>query len=274
MTTAATEPARARAGSPAGTHWREYAIEGSLLGLFMISACGFTTLLEHPASLVVRALPDPFLRRFLTGCAMGATAIALIYSRWGMRSGAHMNPATTLTFTRLGKVAPRDALAYVAAQFVGGALGVALSSWALGPLLAHDRVRWAVTVPGPHGPLVAFAAEVAITFLLMTVILRVSNHSRFAALTGLCAGLLVAAYITFEAPLSGMSMNPARTFASALGAHQWTALWVYFTAPLLGMLLAAEVYLRRRGPEAVFCAKLHHQNTEPCIFCEYRGTRA
>jgi len=274
VTTAAAEPARARAGSPAGTHWREYAIEGGLLGLFMISACGFTTLLEHPASPVVRSLPDPFLRRFLTGCAMGATAIALIYSRWGMRSGAHMNPAITLTFTRLGKVGPRDALAYVVAQFAGGALGVLLSGWALGPLLAHDRVRWAVTVPGPHGPLVAFGAEVAIAFLLMTVILRVSNHARFAAWTGLCAGLLVAAYITFEAPLSGMSMNPARTLASALGAREWASLWIYFSAPLLGMLLAAEVYLRTRGPEAVFCAKLHHRNTEPCIFCEYRRTRA
>lgn len=274
MTTAAAEPARARAGSAAGLHWREYAIEGALLGLFMVSACGFSTLLQHPASPVVHALPNPFLRRFLIGCAMGATAIGLIYSRWGMRSGAHMNPATTLTFTRLGKVAPRDALAYVAAQFVGGALGVALSSWALGPLLAHERVRWAVTVPGPHGALAAFAGEVAITFLLMTVILRVSNHARFAALTGLCAGALVAAYITFEAPLSGMSMNPARTLASALGAHEWTALWVYFTAPLVGMLLAAEVYVRTRGPSAVFCAKLHHQNSEPCIFCEYRGVRA
>ncbi len=273
MTAAAAEPGRARGGSAAGLHWREYAIEAALLGLFMASACGFTTLLEHPASPVVLALPDPFLRRFLIGCAMGSTAIALIYSRWGMRSGAHMNPATTLTFTRLGKVAPRDALAYVAAQFVGGALGVALSGMVLGPLLAHERVRWAVTVPGPHGPLAAFAGEVAITFLLMTVILRVSNHARFAALTGLCAGALVAAYITFEAPLSGMSMNPARTLASALAAHEWTGLWVYFTAPLVGMLLAAEVYVRTRGPGAVFCAKLHHQNSEPCIFCEYRGVR-
>ena len=273
MTAAAAEPTKARAGPAAGLHWREYAIEAALLGLFMVSACGFTTLLEHPASPVVHALPDPFVRRLLIGCAMGSTAVALIYSRWGMRSGAHMNPATTLTFARLGKVAPRDALAYIAAQFVGGALGVALSSWALGPLLAHERVRWAVTVPGPHGPLAAFAGEVAITFLLMTVILRVSNHARFAALTGLCAGVLVATYITFEAPLSGMSMNPARTLASALGAHEWTALWVYFTAPLVGMLVAAEVYVRTRGPSAVFCAKLHHQNSEPCIFCEYRGVR-
>jgi aquaporin Z len=274
VTATAAEPAARRRAAGYLAHWREYAIEGTLLGLFMVSACGFTALLEHPASPAVRAIPDPFVRRFLTGCAMGATAIALIYSRWGMRSGAHMNPSTTLAFTRLGKVAPRDAIGYAAAQFVGGALGVALSGLLFGSLLAHERVRWAVTVPGPGGLLVAFAAELAIAFVLMTVILRVSNHPRFAAWTGICAGLLVAVYITFEAPLSGMSLNPARTLASALGAHEWTGLWLYFTAPPLGMLLAAEVYLRTRGPAAVFCAKLHHQNSEPCIFCEHRTAGA
>jgi aquaporin Z len=270
---AIAEPAARRLPSYL-VHWREYAIEGTLLGLFMVSACGFTTLLEHPASPAVRAVPDPFVRRFLIGCAMGSTAVALIYSRWGKRSGAHMNPATTLAFTRLGNVAPGDAIAYAGAQFAGAALGVALSGLLFGHFLAHERVRWAVTVPGTGGLLVAFGAELAIAFVLMTVILRVSNHARFAAWTGICAGLLVTAYITVEAPLSGMSLNPARTLASALSAHEWTGLWLYFTAPPLGMLLAAEVYLRTRGPSAVFCAKLHHQNSEPCIFCEYRKAQA
>jgi aquaporin Z len=64
-----------------------------------------------------------------------------------------------------------------------------------------------------------------------------------------------------------MSMNPARTFASALPAHHWTALWLYFTAPLLGMFLAAEVYLWARGAKGVACAKLHHENPKRCIFC-------
>lgn len=274
MATAAASRATHRTASPILAHWREYVIEAGLLGAFMVSACAFTTLIEHPASPVFHAVPDPFLRRLLTGCAMGATAIALIYSRWGKRSGAHMNPAVTLTFTRLGKVAPRDAIAYTAAQFLGGALGVVLSAWILGPLLAQERVRWAVTVPGSAGRAAAFGGELVIAFILMTVILRVSNHPRFAAWTGLCAGFLVAAYITLEAPLSGMSMNPARTLASALGAHEWTALWLYFTAPPLGMLLAAEVYLRTQGRGAVFCAKLHHQNAEPCIFCEYRRSPA
>jgi aquaporin Z len=63
-----------------------------------------------------------------------------------------------------------------------------------------------------------------------------------------------------------MSMNPARTLASATPAGVWTALWIYFTAPPIGMLLAAEVYLRLKGEHRVFCAKLHHHNTKRCIF--------
>jgi len=251
----------------------EYAIEAALLGLFMISACGVTVLLEHPGSPLYQAIPSAFVRRLLIGLAMGVTAIALIYSPWGQRSGAHFNPAATLAFFRLGKVAPRDATAYVLAQFVGGALGVMLSGAALGPLLAHEQVRYAVTIPGAYGVGAAWTAELAITFLLMSVILLASN-SRFSRYTGLFAGALVAAYITFEGPISGMSMNPARTLASALGAHDWTALWVYFTAPPLGMLAAAEVYVRMRGRQAVFCAKLHHGGSRPCIFCEYGRERA
>jgi aquaporin Z len=80
---------------------------------------------------------------------------------------------------------------------------------------------------------------------------------------------LIATYITIEAPFSGMSMNPARTLGSALPAGVWTALWVYFTAPPLGMLLAAEVYQRTRGAHRIDCAKYHHQNNKRCIFCEY-----
>jgi aquaporin Z len=104
----------------------------------------------------------------------------------------------------------------------------------------------------------------------MSVILSISNMEKLARYTGLFAGALVATYITLEAPISGMSMNPARTLGSAFSAHSWTALWIYFTAPMSGMLLAAEVYVRLRGARAVHCAKLHHQNPHRCIFrCGY-----
>jgi aquaporin Z len=252
----------------------EYLMEAALLGIFMISACGFVVLLDHPSSPVRLAIPNADLRRLLIGVAMGATAVSLIYSPWGMQSGAHFNPATTLTFYRLGKVRSGDALGYIGAQFAGAAAGVGVAWTILGRRLADPATHFAATVPGPTGIAVAFLAEVVISFLLMSVILRVSNHDRFARYTGLCAGLLVATFITVEGPFSGMSMNPARTLGSALYARDWTALWIYFVAPPLGMLAAAELYLRQRGRQAVFCAKLHHQNDTRCIFCEARRAAA
>lgn len=253
-------------------HWPEYLMEALGLSLFMVSACAWGTLLEYPGSPARLALPDPGLRRVLMGLLMGLTAVGLIHSPWGKRSGAHLNPSVTLTFLRLGKVAPVDGLGYVLAQFTGGLIGVAVSAAVLGRTLAHPAVNYVATVPGPAGALAAFLAETAISFGLMVTVLIVSNTERLARFTGLFAGVLVATYIALEAPFSGMSMNPARTFGSALPANAWTALWVYFTAPLLGMLLAAEAYRRIRGAQHVICAKLHHHNDARCIFrCGYRA---
>jgi len=252
-------------------HWPEYVMEGVELGLYMISACVFVVLLEHPTSPVHQALPHPTLRRVLFGIAMGMAAIGIIYSPLGQRSGAHFNPAVTLTFLRLGKVEFSDAAFYGAAQFIGGLLGVVLSALVLGKLVAHPSVRYAATVPGMTGVSAAFLGEAVISFLQMSVILRFSNTLRLARFTGLLAGAMIATYISLEAPYSGMSMNPARTFASALPAQIWTALWLYFTAPPLGMLLAAELYVRQYGIHQVFCAKLHHHNDKRCIFhCNWK----
>ena len=251
-------------------HWPEYLMEAVGLGLFMISACAFGTLLGHPGSPLVQAVPSAFARRVLMGLAMGLTAVCLIRSPWGQRSGAHFNPATTLTFWRLGKVAPADAAFYMLAQMLGGLAGVLIATAVLGALVAHPAVRYVTTVPGPAGAAAAFVAEVVITFVLISAVLRVSNTAVLARFTPFFVGALVAIYIAVEAPVSGMSMNPARSLASAWPAGAWEPLWIYFLAPPLGMLLAAEVHVRRRGLASVFCAKLDHDNAQPCIFhCRY-----
>jgi aquaporin Z len=252
-------------------HWPEYLMEAAGLGAFMISACAFGTLLEYPGSTLHAAVPHPTLRRVLMGVAMGLTGMAIVYSPWGRRSGAHINPCLTLTFFRLGKVAPTDALFYVLAQFVGGAAGVCVAAAALGPALADPAVNYVVTLPGDGGLPIAFAAEASISFVLMLTVLFVSNVPVAARFTGVACGLLVASYISIEAPVSGMSMNPARTLASALAADQWRALWLYFSAPPLGMFAAAELYLYFFGEQGVFCAKLDHPDDAPCIFCAYRA---
>src|SRR3990172_2418621 len=213
-------------------HWPEYVMEAAGLGMFMISAGTFGTILEYPGSPAHQAIADPFLR--------------------------------------LGKIEPWDALFYIAAQFAGGVAGVLLVTLALGQSFANPPVLYVATIPGPGGPAIAFLAEVAISFVLMFAVLVTTNTESLARHTGLFAGVLVAIYIIAEAPISGMSMNPARTFGSALPAQLWQALWIYFTAPPIGMLLAAETYLRSIGPRGAICAKLHHHNDKRCIFrCGY-----
>jgi aquaporin Z len=252
-------------------HWPEYLIEAWALGMFMISAVLFTALLEHPSSPVHQFIPAAFARRALIGLAMGLTAVALIYSPWGQRSGAHMNPATTLTFLRLGKVMPWDAAFYILAQFVGGVCGVLLSKLLLGAIITHPSVSYVTTVPGPAGVGIAFMAEAAIACGMMFMVLFATNTPKLARFTGLFASALVFLYITFEAPLSGMSINPARTFASALPSGIWTSGWIYFTAPVLGMLLAAQFFLLFNNTSPRACPKLHHGNQQRCIFCGHCG---
>lgn len=249
-------------------HLPEYAIEGWCLGTFMVSACVFGVLLFHPDSPV--AAINAWLRDVLMGLAMGATAVAIIRSPWGRRSGAHFNPAVTLTFLRLGKIAPLDAAGYVVSQFAGGISGVFVAWVFLGDLLSDSTVNFVATLPGRYGVGAAFAAEVIISFIMMSMILYISNSRRLSHLTPFFAGGLVTAYIAIESPISGMSMNPARTTASAAFSGDWNAVWLYFVAPTVAMLLAAEVFLRTRGLKSVLCAKLDHHGPARCIFnCDF-----
>lgn len=249
-------------------HLPEYAIEAWCLGTFMLSACTFGVLLFNPAS--PAAGLNVWLRDVLMGIAMGSTAVSIICSPWGKRSGAHFNPAVTLTFLRLGKIGGIDAIFYVASQFIGGIVGVALAWMIFGNLLSDSAVNFVATLPGRFGIVGALAAEMTISFLMMTMILYTTNSVVLSRLTPFIAGLLVATFIIFEAPVSGMSMNPARSLSSALFSGNLTGLWIYFIAPPVAMLAASELYLRTRGLEAVLCAKLHHHNRARCIFnCDF-----
>ena len=238
--------------------WTHCAIEGALLGTFMVSACAFTVLLEHRSIGGPALIPSSLARRALIGVAMGLTAVALIYSPWGQRSGAHMNPAVTLSFLRLRMIGCADALRYVIAQFIGGSAGVALCVAIGRRWLADPNVAFAATTPGTRGIAAAWVGEFAIAFLMMTTVLASNRRATLKAYTGYFAAALVALYVTFEAPLSGMSLNPARTFASAIWAGIWRGWWVYVTAPVLGMLAAVEVQQRIVGHPHQLCARLHH----------------
>jgi aquaporin Z len=255
-------------------NWPLYVCEAIELGIFMVSACAFSLLLFDPSSPVFRALPSAIVRRILMAIAMGITAVLIIHSPMGKRSGAHFNPAVTLTYLRLGKIGLCDAVFYVVFQFIGGIVGVAVAAAILGKSLSNPAVDYAVTVPGRYGTVAAFLAELFMAIVLMTVVLVLSNRTRLAAYVSYSIGVLIALYTFFFAPISGFSINPARTAGSAFFANVWTAGWLYFVAPLLGMLCAAEIYAKINGDARVLCAKLHPDPSFPCPFvCSYPGHR-
>ncbi|REJ76440.1 MAG: aquaporin family protein [Acidobacteria bacterium] len=246
-------------------HWPEYLMEAWGLGIFMVSACTFGVAFYHPGSPLF--FDSKIVSDAMMGLVMGLTAIGIILSPWGKRSGAHINPAVTITFLWLGKIKPADAVFYIFAQFAGASAGVLLSRVFLDGLLADASVNFVVTVPGAGGALSAFTAEFVISFLLMTMVLVTTNSTRLMSATPFLAGLLIANFIVFEGAFSGMSMNPARTFGSAASANVWTEAWLYFVAPPLAMLSAARVYVTLKGKGSVKCAKYHHHNRQRCIFC-------
>ncbi|HUV68238.1 MAG TPA: aquaporin [Terracidiphilus sp.] len=251
-------------------HWRLYVYEGVELAIFMISACFFSVWLFDPAFPALHLLPSSALRRLLMGISMGATAVFIIRSPIGKRSGAHFNPAITLTYFRLGKIGKWDAGFYVVSQFIGAICGVGLSALCLRSSLAVPAVDYVVTVPGWGGTGAAFCAEYFMAALLMLVVLWFSNRPKLAQYTSYLVGFLITFYVFFFAPVSGFSINPARTTGSAVFADVWTAAWLYFVAPLLGMMTSAEDYIRGYGIESVLCAKLHPDPSYPCPFlCQF-----
>jgi aquaporin Z len=241
-----------------------YVIDGVLLGLFMLSACISVVVLEHPDSAVHAAISSPFARRACVGVAMGVTAAALIYSPWGKRSGAFMNPAVVLCHLRLGKLSAGDALGYMAGQFFGSAGGVLLAAWLLPDLVSAPSVNYVVTTPN-GGITAAFSVEFALAFTMSSVVLTLNRSTRLAPYTGLGAAVLVALFITAAAPISGMSINPARSFGSALWAQLWSGFWIYLTAPVLGMLAGVELQRFWTATRVPLCGKLTHDETIRCF---------
>ena len=246
--------------------WREITAEFAATAILLalsVSAivAGFAT-----GSPIVTAIPCHDLRRLLTGVLIAGVAVVIVYSPLGRTSGGHMNPAVTLAFFLLGKLTPRSAAAYAGAQFGGAVTGVLLA------LFAWDRyaadVRLGATVPALGGPLASLGAEAVMTFLLVTLILNFVDRPRLMPFTGAAVGLLVAVLFFVERPVSGASLNPARSFGPALVGFVWTGLWVYLTAPPLGALAAALLYRRRR--RTVACGKLIHDSAYACHFLDCR----
>ncbi len=220
-----------------------YLQEALGLGIFMISACFFSAMLFSEKSSWYFFIPGEMMKNILMGLAMGLTALFIFYSPLTTPSGSQINPAVTITFLRLDKMCRYDALFFIIFQFIGGTVAVYIMQLLMGDMLTALPVNFAATVPGKYGTGWAAITEFSIAFITMSMVLYTSDNDKLKKYTRVFAACLVCIWVIVAGPISGFGMNPARTFASALPAHTWTAWWIYMIMPVMGMLSAAEFYL-------------------------------
>ncbi len=253
-------------------HLPEYLCEFAGTALMMLIGVGAITFIWSTGSPIISMIPNEGLRRLVTGCCFAGGATLVVLSPIGQRSGGHLNPAVTLAFWWKGQITTFDAWAYVLAQVLGAILGVAIVSTVAGA--AAQSVQLGLTTPGEgYNVMVVFLAETVITFLLVFLIFFSVNNQRFAPHTPYLAGSLVAFLVFVEAPISGTSLNPARSLAPALLMHHPGDQWIYIIAPLIGALIAVKVFGRVVAKvDQAGCAKLYHTERYRCIFlnCGYQ----
>jgi len=199
--------------------------------------CGtFGLVFIGTGALVVNEMTGGDITHVGVSLTFGLTVLAMIYAFGGV-SGSHINPAVTVGFWASGRFDTRRVPGYIVAQCAG-----ALTASGVVRMLFPAAKSLGATVPsGSDGQ--AFVLEIILSLILMLVILSVSFNAKE---TGLLAGVAIGAVIAFEAlfagPVSGASMNPARSLGPAILAGEMHSLWVYLIAPIIGAVLAAPLY--------------------------------
>src|SRR5437660_1047742 len=240
-------------------HWFEYGAEllGTAFLVFVgVSAVVFDFGIGSP---LAHVLPDTSIRRLITGLLFAGSGSLVAISPLGKLSGGHINPAVSLAFWLQGKMHHFDLGGYILGQFLGAIVGSLLVILVWGGERAAS-VGIGRTVPGAGYPLwLVFLAEVSLTFVLvLSIFLFVSSH-RLMSWTPLMVWILVAVMVWLEAPISGTSLNPARSFGPALVSWFWQAHWLYWVAPPLGALLAVGAFrLLPMATHDVLTGKLFH----------------
>ncbi len=164
-------------------------------------------------------------------CTFGGVVAVVIYAL-GSVSGAHLNPAVSIAFACTDLFDQKHLMGYWLAQTVGAVLASLLVAYLVDRTTAIGTTVPAVSLER------AFMVELVLTYFLMLVILQVSQDASNRAFTGLAVGGAVLLAAMVGGPLTGASMNPVRTLGPALVAGEWTAWWLYVTAPILGAILA------------------------------------
>jgi len=242
-------------------------------GTFFMVAWGLSAVvfMMSAASPVHSLMPAYRVRLLATGILFATGGTAVVYSSLGQRSGGHLNPAVSLTFWMLGKMRGRDMALYSTAQFLGGLAGAGLVRLLWGGWAAS--VNAGVTMPAPWiSPAAAAAVELLITASLLLVILYFAGHPAWHRWTGIAAGVWVAFLVFAEAPVTGTSLNPARSLGPAVVTDTYRNLWVYFLGPLGGAAAVALLWkpVAAAGGRPVFCAKLFHTDRYKCHLADCR----
>ncbi|HEY4276592.1 MAG TPA: aquaporin [Conexibacter sp.] len=213
---------------------RRCAAEGLATFALVFAGCG---------AVVTDAVRDGALGTVGIAAVFGLIVMAMIYAT-GHLSGAHFNPAVTIAFTLTGHFRAREALAYIGAQLVGATGG----SLVLLAAFADKPADLGATVPSvPAGT--ALLYEGLLSAMLMFVILAVATDARaIGAGAAVAIGATVALDAAFGGPLTGASMNPARSFGPALASGQWHDFWLYVAGPVLGTTAGALAYQLIRVP--------------------------
>ena len=214
---------------------RRSCAEGLAAFALVFAGCG---------AIITDATRDGVLGTTGVAAVFGLIIMVMIYAT-GHLSGAHINPAVTIAFTLTRHFPIRDAGAYIAAQLTGATAGalLLLAAWSDKP------AALGATVPSIQaGPAIVY--EIVLTALLMFVIIAVATDTRaVGAAAAIAIGGTVALDALFGGPLTGASMNPARSFGPALAAGEWTDFWIYVVGPVAGATLGAGAYQVIRTPE-------------------------
>jgi aquaporin Z len=246
---------------------RDYVAEFAGTFLLLLNGLSAVAVFFAPGSPVPGWLPNDDVRRLLTGIWFAGGAAVIVVSPIGKTSGGHLNPAVTIGMWRMGKVTPAGALGYALSQVAGALTGAAAARIVWRPWI--DGTPVGVTMPGDVSDWVAFVAEVICTLGLTSLIFAFVDRPRLMRFTPIAASALVATLVFLEAPISGTSLNPARSLGPALVAGATASLWIYLAAPPIGALAAAA--LRRATHHGVACGKLIHDPAYVCRFldCSY-----
>ena len=244
-----------------GLHWRIWAAEGAATALLVAAIVLAAALTLGQGSAVADALPGRGAGFLALGLIVAPVVALISVSPLGRLSGAHTNPAVTLGFWALGRVSRQDLGGYVVAQFVGGVAGAALARAVL-PAGTAASIGGAVTHPAVTAP-AAVALEAGMTGALLLLIFAFVSHERLARRTPLAIMPLLAALIWLGSPLTGASLNPARSAGPALVFGDVADLWIYVVAPPAAALLMAALW--RLGPMQPKTAKVSHDPRYPCL---------